>query len=66
MGMSGFFYHVISHNNLPIVQYIYPFVQDDLCKRDRMSLLEDIEEPEFGALYIWLKQAFHPQLVFDR
>jgi len=65
-GSVWLFYRAISLNQLPFVQYLYPFVQDDLCKRDRIFLLEDMKEPEFGALYVWLDQAFYPQMSFDR
>lgn len=67
-GSVWLFYRAISFNQLPFVQYLYPFVQDDLCKGDRIILLEDedMKEPEFGALYVWLDQAFHPQMPFDK
>jgi len=65
-GSIWLFNHSITNNQLPFVQYLYPFVQDDLDNNDRKFALKETEAFGFEALHVWLEQAFHPQSAFDR
>lgn len=55
----------IANNQLPFVQYLFPFVQDSLEACDRLYSLEDTKKPGFEALHAWLRTAFHPQIAFE-
>ena len=64
-GSIWIFECAIANNQLPFVQYLYPFVQDSLEDFDRSHSLEDTKKPGFEALHAWLQTAFYPQIAFD-
>jgi hypothetical protein len=65
-GSIWLFHYAITYNQLLFVQFLFPFVQDDLDDFDRNNCLENTKGLGFEALHTWLEHAFYPQIASDQ